>query len=618
MVDQQLLNFIKEHKEHLQNENSKREMKNALLAQGWPSNVVDEAMLQVAPPMNVPQYHVPIPPVASQPMVGQPTVGQSMTFPAVSFSAPQISPTTPIFTPQISSAAALPGPFALLGEALMIFSRRPLTFLGISFISSLIAAIYPTFNMLWAATHPAGSIVSSADTLILIIGLVLAVLVIVIGGTLSTLALIYAIKDSAEDIGIIESYRRGIRKIFSFWWIGLLTTSIVLGGSLLLIIPGIIFAVWFGLAMFVLVAEDVKGLNALLKSKAYVNGYWWPVAGRSAVMMLFAMIPIGLLLILNPILGGYWGRMVYSFSVQLVLTPVILAYTFLIYSHLRAIKGEFAVVASGKQRFGLILLGIIGVLAITVPALILTSLESAQTKIHDARRVVDIMQLRLALDMYYNGNSGKYPMVLSDLAPMYIPTIPSDPLDRILSKTSYFYTSDGSSYHLGASLEDSANLALKSDADKTDSVINGADSAGCAGEPNRYCYDIVSEPPQTNLGISASNYVAPVAQPMRSSMEDVFITDSLDGNGAEEYYKAAGNTYIGLCSSTLASSMWFSSALADVKGYNGGVAPTCNSSATAYAVSSPLFDRTKFHCVDSTGFRGEITIPLGVRTVCPR
>jgi len=47
------------------------------------------------------------------------------------------------------------------------------------------------------------------------------------------LALICAIKDSGENIGVIESYRRAWRKILSYWWVTFLTTSIVLGGSFL-------------------------------------------------------------------------------------------------------------------------------------------------------------------------------------------------------------------------------------------------------------------------------------------------------------------------------------------------------------------------------------------------
>lgn len=49
-------------------------------------------------------------------------------------------------------------------------------------------------------------------------------------------------------------------------------------------------------------------------------------------------------------------------------------------------------------------------------------------------------------------------------------------------------------YHLGVSLEDGANDILSGDSDRTDAIL-GADTAGCAGEAKRACYDIVSPIP---------------------------------------------------------------------------------------------------------------------------
>jgi hypothetical protein len=46
-------------------------------------------------------------------------------------------------------------------------------------------------------------------------------------------------------------------------------------------------------------------------------------------------------------------------------------------------------------------------------------------------------------------------------------------------------------YHLGTNLEDVTNVRLQSDADQTTAIL-GADSAGCAGEAKRACYDVVA------------------------------------------------------------------------------------------------------------------------------
>lgn len=65
-----------------------------------------------------------------------------------------------------------------------------------------------------------------------------------------------------------------------------LVTLIVLGGALLLIIPGIIFAVWYSFTSYVVIFEGVHGLDALRASKSLVVGRWWPVVWRLAITTL--------------------------------------------------------------------------------------------------------------------------------------------------------------------------------------------------------------------------------------------------------------------------------------------------------------------------------------------
>lgn len=60
----------------------------------------------------------------------------------------------------------------------------------------------------------------------------------------------------------------------------LLTTLVIIGGFILLIIPGILFAVWLSQSQYVYVFEGIGGKAALSRSKQYVSGRWWPVFGR--------------------------------------------------------------------------------------------------------------------------------------------------------------------------------------------------------------------------------------------------------------------------------------------------------------------------------------------------
>jgi len=118
----------------------------------------------------------------------------------------------------------------------------------------------------------------------------------------------------------------------------------------------------------------------------------------------------------------------------------------------------------------LVVVAIIGILS----SIVLASLNSARQKGRDARRISDIKQLQLALELSYDTNA-EYPDTLASLATAgYISVIPTDPVGG----ASYGYSplqSDGAtacavsttcpSYVLQATLESSSNTALNSDID---------------------------------------------------------------------------------------------------------------------------------------------------------
>ena len=73
----------------------------------------------------------------------------------------------------------------------------------------------------------------------------------------------------------------------------------------------------------------------------------------------------------------------------------------------------------------LVVIAIIGILA----SIVLASLDSARKKGRDARRIADVKQLQLALELYYDANNA-FPLSLSVanlVTPGYISTIPADP-----------------------------------------------------------------------------------------------------------------------------------------------------------------------------------------------
>lgn len=110
----------------------------------------------------------------------------------------------------------------------------------------------------------------------------------------------------------------------------------------------------------------------------------------------------------------------------------------------------------------LVVIAIIGLLS----SVVLASLNNARKKGRDARRVSDLKQLQVALELYYSDN-GVYPTLTTvnttkagfDAALTaltsggHIPAIPADPTNSGTSIYYYKSTAGGTYYCLGANLE---------------------------------------------------------------------------------------------------------------------------------------------------------------------
>ena len=135
----------------------------------------------------------------------------------------------------------------------------------------------------------------------------------------------------------------------------------------------------------------------------------------------------------------------------------------------------------------LVVIAIIGILS----AVVLTSLNSARLKARDARRVSDIKQVQLALELSYDANGG-YPATIdttSLVTPGYMASVPVDPSDN----SAYAYVQTGTitsglstSYVIGAALEGAGNSVLASDYDGNQAITVRGGATNCnanAGSP---------------------------------------------------------------------------------------------------------------------------------------
>ncbi len=180
-------------------------------------------------------------------------------------------------------------------------------------------------------------------------------------------SLLYNLK---ENTGIKESYKRGFKILSPYVWVYFLLTIIIIGGFLLFIIPGVLFSIWFSLAIFILVFEERKGFNALFRSKHLVKGKFWGVLGRFLILGL--IIVIGLFLVFALILFGIENKQikdqiseVIGYFLQLFILPFFLIYGFLIYNNLKEIKAETPYEEPARsKKIKYVIPGILGILIV--------------------------------------------------------------------------------------------------------------------------------------------------------------------------------------------------------------------------------------------------------------
>ena len=197
-----------------------------------------------------------------------------------------------------------------------------------------------------------GSFFAVAGGLLLIVGWVAFVF--------ATIALITSID---QGTGVDDSYRAAFPLFWSFLWLGILAVFAVLGGFVMLVIPGFWFGVSLSFGTYIFVVERRRGLDALRQSKKYVKGYWWACFGRSIllsvilwVIAVVVQVPIAL------IAGRLAALIVYLFIISLFI-PFSITYQYLIYRNLRQLKPELAD-AHAEEGGGFIMASaIVGVVA---------------------------------------------------------------------------------------------------------------------------------------------------------------------------------------------------------------------------------------------------------------
>lgn len=132
------------------------------------------------------------------------------------------------------------------------------------------------------------SLSANPSTIIIFaVPITLAVTLILVLVYVSRVALLFAISDEVGG-NLAQYFGRGLSLFLSYAWITFLIGIVVMLGFILMIIPGIIFWIWFAFAEFVLIKENLKGTQALSRSRELVRGRFFDVLIRIIIIVALA------------------------------------------------------------------------------------------------------------------------------------------------------------------------------------------------------------------------------------------------------------------------------------------------------------------------------------------
>ena len=296
----------------LKNKKTHGEIRLEMISQGYGTEGFEEAYAEIAKELGV---------VEPKPTAHTPTSIDS----------------TPI---QDIPPVTMPGVFAMLGSAIKLTMSRFRAVLAATLLTAFTAGLF-----ILIPEEPS-MYLSGAPFLVAVVGLsILGVFLSIISST----ALLYILVKSEEELTYVQGLNWSFSRIGSIIWLSFIGSVIVLTSFIVLIIPGLAFAVYNLFSFIVLIKDDQRGMDAIIRSTDLVLGKFWPILGRLLFLVLVSIPFMVLLTVLSIVLASYAdtvpaGELLVLIPVtlvQMIFVAVSISYLIILYKSRAAAKPFF-------------------------------------------------------------------------------------------------------------------------------------------------------------------------------------------------------------------------------------------------------------------------------------
>ncbi|MCA9390386.1 hypothetical protein KC571_03190 [candidate division WWE3 bacterium] len=258
----------------------------------------------------------------------------------------------------------------LLSESVSFYKEHFATLIGVAVVQPLITFMigYGSSSLLadQVNAYAAGSAnVDWGYVMMVVMGIAL---VSAFFQGIVTLALMNAV---VKKTSVVDSFQMSLSRYFSFIWMSVLMSLIILGGSLFFLIPGFMLSAWFAFSPLIFVDEGRSDLAVLKASRGYIKNAFMAVYTRYFLfgILVFAvlfgasfLLEMGAALVSNPEITRYLEEILNALY-SIFGAPFFMVFSYLLYKNVKESKGGHPIGTEEDGNAKYTIFAIIGIFA---------------------------------------------------------------------------------------------------------------------------------------------------------------------------------------------------------------------------------------------------------------
>jgi len=211
----------------------------------------------------------------------------------------------------------------IIKQSLILYKnnwRKFVPFLILLLVPTIIISVLAAGSLYLSAIVPSSILISS----LIVLAVIAASIIFTIWATIVLNKVMHNCLGEKTTKEWREAFSENNHLVWPVIATSIIVFLIVLGGTILLVIPGIIFSVWYVFVFYTVIFENKKGMEALAVSKKLVTGRWWSILWRLIVPGLIFGISAAIIIgILNKILNYIFAEGLYLILSATILNSLI-------------------------------------------------------------------------------------------------------------------------------------------------------------------------------------------------------------------------------------------------------------------------------------------------------